>query len=238
MSLRSLMLGLGLALVAAPVAHAQPRRPPPPEAADDGPPTPERREQIKKKIRTMRAFTLTEELALDEATAGRLFPALARFDDETDKLLQRRVELQRKLRHVDSIREPEQIQRLINEAIANQRAFRDLEDRKITELRRILPPPQMAKILVVMPALERKIQNQLRKAIVGKLGGKKAAPVLDDDDDLELDGRGLPPAGSAAEWRRGATDERPMQPRGAPIPARSNAPGNTRPCNPQVEDCR
>jgi hypothetical protein len=213
--LRTWMIGIGL-LAAAPV-HAQPRRPEGAAPNDDGSPlgSPERREQIKKKIRTMRAFTLTEELSLDEPTAGRLFPVLARFDDETDKLLQRRVELNRKLRHADTMRDPRQIERLLDEAIANQRAFRELEDRKITELRKLLPPPQMAKLLVVMPALERKIQNQLRKAIVGR-AAKANKP--DDDDDFEPD--------------------EPRMPRhAAPTPARSNAPGNTRPCDARSDVC-
>ncbi|HEY0191833.1 MAG TPA: hypothetical protein VGC42_11980 [Kofleriaceae bacterium] len=204
---------LGLALGGP--ASAQPRRPAPVETADDGGAplgSPERREQIKKKIRTMRAFTLTEELSLDEPTAGRLFPVLARFDDETDKLLQRRVELNRKLRHADALRDPRQIERLIDDAIANQRAFRELEDRKISELRRVLPPPQMAKLLVVLPALERKIQNQLRKAIVGKGAARM------EDDDLEPE------------------EQRP--PRRAAPPVRSNAPGNTPPCDPRSESCR
>jgi hypothetical protein len=209
MRARSFALWLGLGLGAfgglggltgsglVPTALAQPRRGPPADTADDGPglASPERRDQVlqvKKKIRTMRAFTLTEELALDEPTAGRLFPMLARFDDETDKLLQKRVDVMRRLRHVETIRDPRAIEHLIDEALAVQRGFRELEDRKITELRKILPPVQMAKLLVVMPALERRIQNQLRKAIVGRHGKNAAgAAVFDDDDDLD-DG---PPSG-------------------------------------------
>lgn len=196
---------IGLVLASASMAHAQPRRP-----AEDAPlGSPERREQIKKKIRTMRAFTLTEELALDEQTAGRLFPMLARFDDEIDKLLQRRVELQRKLRRADTIRDPRQVERLIDDVVANQRAFRELEDRKITELRKVLPAPQMAKMLVVLPALERRIKNQLRKAITGRVGKANRPAIVDEDDDLEDD------------------EARPV-PRPA-APMRSNAPGNTPP---------
>ncbi|HEX4423144.1 MAG TPA: hypothetical protein VH165_34740 [Kofleriaceae bacterium] len=206
-------------------ALAQPRRGAPDDTADDGPglASPERREQVKKKIRTMRAFTLTEELALDEPTAGRLFPMLARFDDETDKLLQKRVDVMRRMRHVDTLRDPRAIEHLIDEALAVQRGFRELEDRRITELRKVLPPVQMAKLLVVMPALERRLENQLRKAIVhhGKhLGG---ARVFDDDDDVD--------------------DSQPSGPprRVAPVmvhPGPSGAPGNTPPCDSSSRPCR
>lgn len=206
-------LWLAIAGVAAPVVHAQP--------------VPmERREQIKKKIRAMRAFELTEELALDENTASRLFPVIARFDDETDKLLARRADLQRRLRHADALRDPNAVEHLIDEALNNQRAFWNLEDRKIAELRKILTPLQMTKLLVVLPALERKIQTQLRKAIVSRRGANKRGPV-EDDDDLEPD-----------EVRPGRREAPLSPPPGsAPRALPSNAPGNTPPCDPRSQPC-
>lgn len=211
-------------------ATAQPRRggpgAGPPVTAPAG--TAERREQIKKKIRAMRAYTLTEELALDEQTAGKLFPVLARYDDETDKLLEKRVEVQRRLRRVDAMRDPRAIDRLIDEALAVQRDFRDLEDRRIAELRKILSPTQAAKLLVALPELERRIQNQLRRAIAQRR--PRAAPgagarAEDGDDDEEPDE--VPPS------RRPQREATPL-PRGGA----SSAPGNTPPCDPTVAPCR
>ena len=236
------VLGLGLGFGAS--APAQPRRGGDPDRAEraggGGPAGPaERREQIKKKIRAMRAYTLTEALSLDEPTAGRLFPALARYDDETDKLLERRVDVQRRLRHADSLKDPRAIERLIDEAVAIQRGFWDLEDRRVADLRKILTPAQTAKLLVVLPALERKIQNQLQKAIAqrrpggaGRAGaaGGSAAGSADDDDDLEPDEVGPPPPPRGPMRRREAP--------AAPRPTPSNAPGNTPPCNPNTEPCR
>jgi hypothetical protein len=221
-SLASLVILVGL--LGAGAAHAQPRRGGGGlgERRPGALATPERREQIKKKIRALRAYTLTEELALDEATATRLFPALARYDDETDRLLQKRVDVQRRLRRADAIRDPRAIDRLIDEALANQRGFWDVEERRIAELRKILTPVQAAKVLVVLPALERKIQNQLRRAIVKQ--GSQPGPGEDADDDTQDDERDAP---------------RPR--REAPLPPaapRSNAPGNTVPCNPSTQPCR
>jgi hypothetical protein len=229
------VIGLGLARSAA----AQPRRGGGDGSAvrrdrgPGGPATAERREQVKKKIRALRAYTLTEELKLDEQTAGKLFPVLARYDDETDKLLEKRVDVQRRLRHADSLRDGRALERLIDEAVANQRAFWDLEDRRVAELRKILTPVQTAKLLVVLPALERRIQNQLRKAIVSRRPGAAAgAPSADDDDDddLEPDEVGPRPQPQQPLRRR----EAPLAPRGAP----SNAPGNTPPCDPNTQPCR
>ncbi len=163
-----------------------------------------RSEQIKKKIRSLRAYALTEELQLDEATAGRLFPALAKWDDVTDKLLVQRVALTGQLRAADKLRDPRAVDRLIDEALANQHAFRELEDKRLVELRKILSPAQIARLLVVLPEFERKIQNQLKRAIQ-KQAKASAAPRRRDDelnDDLEADELPGPPEPRTGPARR------------------------------------
>lgn len=179
---RSLVVAMLLALAGG--AVAQPGR----GGAKPGPNL-DRREQVKKRIRAMRAYTLTEELSLDEATAGKLFPALAKYDDEFDKLLQQRADLQRRLANAGAMKDARAIDKLIDDAIANQRAFWEVEDKRLGELRKILSPHQTAKLLVVLPVLERKIQNQLRNAIQQGTGPRrKGGPptaVEPGDDDLE-----------------------------------------------------
>jgi hypothetical protein len=239
-ALRYAAIWVGVLGLAQP-ADAQPRRGGPPSGpaerrdAEGGLTSPERREQIKKKIRTMRAFELTDELALDELTAGRLFPVLSRYDDETDKLLEKRIDVQRRLRHANALRDNRALDRLIDEAVATQRAFRDLEDRRLTDLRKILTPLQVAKLLVVLPNLERRIQKQLRNAIVQRRAGKNA-PAEDVDDDQEPDEIGTRPGSKNRPDRIDRIDRReaPLAPRGAP----SNAPGNVPPCDPNTQPCR
>lgn len=223
--LPGLLLGLGLA----PIASAQPRRGDGAGPAERRPlDSHDRREQIKKKIRALRAYTLTDELQLDEQTAARLFPLLSRYDDDFDKLLEQRVNVQRRLKYVDTLRDPRAIDRLIDEAIANQRGFWDLQDKRIQALRKILTPAQTAKLLVALPALERRIENQLRKAIVQRRPGNgPAAGAVDDDDDPEADE--VPPPKQRLRRR-----EAPLAPRGP----RSNAPGNTPECDPSAGPCR
>ncbi len=182
-------------------AVAQPRQPPP-----------NRREQIKKRIRILRAATLQEELNPDEATAAKLFALLAKYDDELDKLLQQKVELAHKLAAPPA--DPKATDRVIDDAIANQKALWASDERRLGELRKILTPAQVAKLLVVLPALERKIQNQLRRAIEN---ANKHAAERDRDDDLEADE--VPP---------------PRQQRPRPAPAPIKAPG----CDPLASNCR
>jgi hypothetical protein len=220
------ILGLGLGFGLASSAAAQPRRGDGAGSAGGAGALPrgiDRREQIKKKVRALRAYTLTDELALDEQTAARLFPVLSRYDDDFDKLLEQRVEVQRRLRRADAVKDPRAIDRLIDEAVANQRGFWDLQDRRLQALRKILTPAQTAKLLVVLPALERRIENQLRKAIVQRRPGS----IVEDDDDQEPDE--LAPSPQKQRRREG-----PLAPRGP----RSNAPGNTTPCDPSAGPCR
>jgi hypothetical protein len=144
-----------------------------------------KQERVKKRVRMMRAMALTEELGLDSAGAGRLFPLLEKYDAEFDRLLGERGQLQRQLDAADG-KPPKQIDKLIDDSLANQRKFWDLEDKRVAELRKILTPAQVARVLVVLPVLERKIQNQLRNAV--RPGGRKLKnQPLDspDDDDVE-----------------------------------------------------
>jgi hypothetical protein len=188
----------------------------------------QRREKIKERIRALRAYTLTTELSLDEQTAGKLFPLLAKFDGEFDKLLQQRMDIQRRL--VAPSQDAKAIDKLIDEAVANQRALWDTEDKRLAQLRKILTPAQTARVLVVLPAMERKIENQLRRAVQRqqrKLGkpGANAQPVdpYDDDDDGELGGN--PFAGPPSPPPQKAKP--PAKP-----PAKQAPPRGQKPCDP------
>lgn len=169
-----------LVLVASATTFAQPRGPGRGSAA---PTLDERREAIKNRIRGKRAEMLTDKLKLDDKALAKLLPLLSKWDDVTDKLLLERVDLQKRFATADQLKDPRAIDKLIDDAIANQKAFWDLEDKRLAEIRKVLTPQQVAKLLVVLPAFERRIQNQLRKAILRKSG----APALDEDDDLEPD---------------------------------------------------
>ncbi len=162
-------------------AQAPGQTPPRGPGAQPERPAETRRARVKKRIRAIRAIAITEELGLDTRDAGKLFPVLARYDDDFDRLLVQRGKLNRRLDAAGGLRDPRAIDALIDEALANQRAFWNLEDRRIAELRKILTPAQVARLLIVLPALERKIQRQLRAAV--KPHGRRPAGANDDDND-------------------------------------------------------
>ena len=95
-TLRTMLLGaLVVAGLVAP-AEARPDRARPQvgqKAAGNG----GKRDKVKQRIRIMRAMVLTEQLDLDEATAGKLFPVLDKYDDVLAKLLAERAALRDKL---------------------------------------------------------------------------------------------------------------------------------------------
>ncbi|MEO8844879.1 MAG: hypothetical protein ABI704_25070 [Kofleriaceae bacterium] len=177
---------LSTALSTSAGAQAPGQTPPRPTQADKQPqPRETKRERVKKRVRALRAYTMTEELGLDEADAGKLFPLLAKFDDDFDRLLTERQQLQQQLDGAGNLKDKKAIDKLIDQSIANQRATWDAEDKRIAEIRKILTPAQVARMLIVLPALERRIQNQLRNA-VGKMKHKRQQQDGDaGDDDVE-----------------------------------------------------
>jgi hypothetical protein len=215
------LLALFLLVASVAVASAQPAPRPAQPAQQQA--APDRREKVKQRIRALRAYTLTEQLSLDEATAAKLFPALSKFDDEFDKLLLARTDLQKKLAAAGAIKDSKVVDKLIDDAIANQKALWDTEARRLGELRKILTPAQTAKLLVVLPAMERKLQNQLRRAAL-----KKAGAQADDDGDFDKDegDLGKNPYGTSRQEKR---EERRQQRRQERQEQRQQG---TAPCDP------
>ena len=175
----ALLVVLGLGIAAAPVS-AQPRR----DRAPGAPAAPavDRKERIKKRIRALRAYTLTEELNLDEATASRLFPILSRYDDEIGKLLVTRWKLRADLDAATARGDDRGVNRAIDDMVANQRALWELDGRRFGELRRVLTPRQAGRLLVVLPALERRVQNLIQRALNRGAAGGGQRPVRPGDD--------------------------------------------------------
>jgi hypothetical protein len=115
------------------------------------------------------------------------------------------------------------IDHVIDDAIANQKAFWDLEERRLGEIRKVLSPAQTARLLIVLPEFERRIQNQLRRAIAKRqdgVGGAGAKDNDDGDDDREPDEQPHP---------RGPVKKAPPLPPARPS---SGPPGATPPCDP------
>jgi len=133
----------------------------------------DKRERIKQRIRTLRAWTLTEELQLDEATAARLFPILSRYDEEFVRLLREAAELRRQGDDAAARNDDPAVDRAVDALVANQRARWSLEEARFRDVRKVLTPRQAARLLVVLPAIDRRLQGQLQRAIGGDRGRRR-----------------------------------------------------------------
>ncbi len=151
-------------------------------------PPKDKREKVKQRIRIMRALVLTEELQLDEATAGKLAPILNRFDDEMAKLLQERNALRGELRAALDAGDDRRMQQAIDRLVTNQDARWDTERKRFADLRKLLTPSQSARLLDVLPEIDRRIMKGLRQREAPppgrplRRGGGRGAPPLPDTD--------------------------------------------------------
>lgn len=153
-----------LALSFTATAEAQPRRRGRGDVTAQRPGVPgERREKARQRVKAMRAMILADELALDEATSARLAPVLGRFDDELAKLLAERVKLRGELRVAHDAGDDRRIGELIDKLVANQDARWDTERRRFAEVRRLISPRQAARLLDVLPEIDRRIMKALRE---------------------------------------------------------------------------
>lgn len=153
-------------------------------------PRQQKREKVKQRIRAMRAWVLTEQLDLDVATAEKMFPVLARHDDELARLLAERKQLRAQLAAARRTRgNAAQIDALLDKLVANQRARWNAEDQRFAELRTMLTAEQAAALLDLLPEVDRKILQELRQAVER---GPARPPSADSPDE-----RGPYPQGDA-----------------------------------------
>jgi hypothetical protein len=156
-------LGTVVALVLAlsGAAQAQPRSAAggaPGTAATDDHRTPDQlRQEVLDRMRALRAFRIVDALKLDEATSGRLFAILSRYDDREMQIAAERHQIMHELRsdadapHPDDARLTADLNRLL----ANRNKQRAMEDERIKDVRKVLNPAQQAKLVLLLPRLER-----------------------------------------------------------------------------------
>jgi hypothetical protein len=125
---------------------------------------------------------LTEALELDEATAGRLFPILARYDDQLEQHLVEGALLRQRLEAAlaGGGAPAAQLDAVIDALVVHQRALRELEEQRFRDVRKVLTSRQAARLLVVLPDIDQRIQRQIQK-LVRKRGGDAAADDAPDD---------------------------------------------------------
>lgn len=120
----------------------------------------------------MRAWRIVKELRLDEKAAADVLSAFSAYDDRQAVLLNEKRDIVRELRmeataaHPDSAR----ILRAIDRLSANRAHLRELRTKRFAALRKILSPVQQAKLLLLLPQLERELVRPVYDVDTGQNG--------------------------------------------------------------------
>jgi Spy/CpxP family protein refolding chaperone len=166
---RLILLSSALLLLFAGSAFSQP--PPAPEP-DIGPPpgSPQEREQVRKKVRTLKMWKIAEELDLTDNQTDKFFPLFRNFETEVEKIRDENDELIQKLGGLIAADEDG---KKIEEAVAKI----EQNDSKILQLRskfrqdasKILTPVQIGKLAIFQHEFPRRFRDVMRE--YGPKGG-------------------------------------------------------------------
>jgi Spy/CpxP family protein refolding chaperone len=172
-------LTLGL-LLAGTTARAQPKPasvPPTPPVVDQRTPD-QLRKEVLDRMRALRAFKIVEALKLDEATSGRLFAILARYDDREMAIAAERRALMHELREETEAAHPDdaRLTATLNKLQSNRAKQHAMRDDRVKDVRKVLTPFQQAKLVLLLPRLERDFAGWIHEA-----SGRGGPPNLGDE---------------------------------------------------------
>jgi hypothetical protein len=128
------------------------------------------RAEVLDQMRAMRMWKLTEELKLDQATAAKVFPILAQFDDQAREIVRARKDIGREVFEETKRGQPNdaKMRQLIDQLLANQQKRTALDDQRFKALRPALTPLQQAKLLLLLPRLEDDFRRRIRDAMMAQ----------------------------------------------------------------------
>lgn len=117
-------------------------------------------------MRALRAWKIVEALKLDETTSGRLFPILSRYDDREMAMAAERHALMHELRQETEAPRPDDARLVatLNKLAASRAKQQQMRDERIKEVRRVLTPLQQAKLVLLLPRLERDFAGWIHQA--------------------------------------------------------------------------
>ena len=179
--MRLFALILGALLLSSP-AFAQPLDEPPPD--EEEPSAPER-ERMHERVRMMRMYALTEALALDEATAAKLFPYLRKGDEAMEALHDQKRTFKQELRQMAKaeVYDDAAVKKAIagisdvDVSIAQERSA------QLRGLGAILSSEQQVKFLLVRARFEGEVRDMIRDERKRERGDRRRGRDDDRRDD-------------------------------------------------------
>ncbi len=128
--------------------------------------SPEKQEQIRKKVETLRIWRLTETLKLDSENTAKLASLLSSHDRQRGTLFRERRETMRALRSAVTSPKPDEsrLQTLLDKLEANHRTTQELTEMEWKSLRGILTTEQQARFVIFQQDFRRDIQKMISTA--------------------------------------------------------------------------
>ena len=171
--MRRLIAGvlMGTAVAAAAPASAQgPHRgPAAAPAGGDKRSSDQLRKEVLERMRALRAWRIVDELKLDESASARLFPILAKYDEQELKLSDERRDIAREIKTLLAAPKPDdaKLNAALDRMLANRKKRIASKDERIKEMRKVLTPVQQAKLVLLLPRLEREFARSIQDVAEG-----------------------------------------------------------------------
>jgi len=133
-----------------------------------GPPSDERREELRKRIETIRIWRLTEELKLDANAGAKLASFLGGIEQQRRDIMREQMETMRSLRQSLRSSKPEEtkLKTSLDTLEKNHSAMQDLRNKELSGLKNILTVEQLARYLL----FQQEFQREMREMIGGARG--------------------------------------------------------------------
>ncbi|MBI4510478.1 MAG: hypothetical protein HY698_12645 [Deltaproteobacteria bacterium] len=149
------------------------------------------REKVRERIRAVRTAKIIQFLDLDEATAARLFPILNRHDDALVEIVKENGSIRRDMKRMieGGPIDEAKLSKLIDRFLENRAKIQKLDEERIRDARKVLRSVQAAKLVVLLPEIDHKIQRAMHRALRKRLGPENQSPRLGKeplDDDLDF----------------------------------------------------
>ena len=138
------------------------------KAQGRGEPDAKKRDEVRKKVETVRMWRLTEELKLDEKTGARLASFLSALDEKRRGLMHERMETMRNLRTILKTGKPDEkkLKADLEKIEKNRREMMELEGKETDGVKDILSVEQQARYVI----FQQEFRREMRGMIAGARG--------------------------------------------------------------------
>jgi hypothetical protein len=128
------------------------------------------RAQLRERMRQATVKRVVERLGLDAVTAQRLDQVEKSFDDQIAAVQEANGKVRRELRRLTEGPQPQaadnvQINQLCDRILNGRATMQRLELQRLAEMRKILRPVDFARLLIVMPQINREIKGDIYRAL-------------------------------------------------------------------------